>query len=241
MFSHISALLKLSMSIFLICGAALLYRDASNTGIRVVSTASGTETLVGNGSSAVDNGAGGFLLVGMTFFFIATMIDMCRDCKLGLKHSVANIVALFGIFFSWIGSILLFPELSARNHHNADSTMWIMGAFLLILAQVIAFVDNYFARDPRPSSSKFTSIGLVVLGSLLIFIGGILMIGDEWSSWDFFLWALSGSIDKEDEYESAIADQEDRVKGAECFIAGTVFYLMHGILEVVRVMFFGEM
>ena len=82
MFSHISALLKLSMSIFLICGAALLYRDASNTGIRVVSTASGTKTLVGNGSSAIDNGAGGFLLVGMTFFFIATMIDTCRDCKL---------------------------------------------------------------------------------------------------------------------------------------------------------------
>ena len=119
--------------------------------------------------------------------------------------------------------------------------MWIMGAFLLILAQVIAFVDNYFARDPRPSSSKFTSIGLVALGSLLIFVGGILIIGDEWSSWDFILLALSGSIDKEDEYESAIADQEDRIKGAECFIAGTVFYLMHGILEVVRVMFFGEM
>jgi len=239
MFPNISALLKLSMSIFLICGAGLLYRDASNSGVRIVSTDSGTDTVATDGSSAIDNGAGGFLLVGMTFFFIATMMDTCRDSKLGLKHSLANIVALFGIFIAWIGSIQLFPEV--RSHHNADSIMWIIGAFLLILAQAITFVDNYFARDPRPSSSKFTSIGLVFLGSLFIFSGGILMIGDEWSSWDFLMWILSSSTDKEEEYKAAIADQEDRIKGTECFIAGTVFYLMHGILEVVRVMFFGEM
>jgi hypothetical protein len=59
---------------------------------------------------------------------------------------------------------------------------------------------------------RSSSIGLTVLGSLLIFIGGIVRIGDEWSSWDFYLWALSGSIDKVDEYESAFAGQEDRNK-----------------------------
>ena len=77
MFPNISAQLKLSMSIFPICGAGLLYRDASNTGVRAVSTASGTDTVAGNAYSAIDNGARGFLLIGITFFFIATMMDTC--------------------------------------------------------------------------------------------------------------------------------------------------------------------
>jgi len=51
----------------------------------------------------------------------------------------------------------------------------------LIIAQVTLFM-TYFARDPRPNFVKFFSVGFAHLGSILIFTGATLMLGEDWTS-----------------------------------------------------------
>jgi len=190
-----SAALKVCTGIMLIVGARFLYR-CSKEDMR----------------EACDNQTGGFFIVGVSIFFITTIFDLLKEWKLGAKHLIAHILAICGIFFWWVGSLLFFPEVKAKN--DANSAMWITGAVLLIIAQVTMFlVQN--ARDPRGNFAKFAALSFALLGSILILSGAILLLGRNSAS-------VADSLNEE---------QGDRIKGAECYIAGAVFYLVYGILD----------
>jgi len=154
----------------------------------------------------IDNLSGVFFIAGTSSLLLTTIFDLLKEWKLGAKHLIAHILAICGIYFWWVGSLQFFPEVKAKNHYNADSILWITGAVLLIIAQVTMF-DAYYARDPRGNFAKFAALSFALLGSILILSGAILLLGRN------------------------SASDGDHIKGAECYIAGAVFYLVYGILD----------
>ena len=215
----ISVVLRFFMGIMFICGARFLHKDEDELRIDT------------------DDRAAGFFILGMLFFFISTIFDLVKDSKLGAKHLIPHIFAICGIFFWWVGSLLFFPEVTVKNHYNADSAMWIVGALLLIIAQVTLFIA-YYARDPRPNSVKFVSVGFAFLGSVLILAGAVLMLGKDRvvSNSDlaeaFKCNSLEDASDVEECFNKVIKNvrnQEERIQGS---VAGAVSYLVYGILEI---------
>jgi len=210
----ISVVLRFFMGIMFICGARFLHKDEDELRIDT------------------DDRAAGFFILGMLFFFISTIFDLVKDSKLGAKHLIPHIFAICGIFFWWVGSLLFFPEVTVKNHYNADSAMWIVGALLLIIAQVTLFIA-YYARDPRPNSVKFVSVGFAFLGSVLILAGAVLMLGRDFDDYASSKCHSAQSLEDYINCAKKVRNQEERIQGSECYIAGAVFYLVHGILEII--------
>jgi len=230
----VSVVLKFFMGIMFICGARFLHKYAD-------SDAETSDDQYYKIRENTDDRAAGFFILGMIFFFIATIVDLVKDSKLGPKHLIAHIFAICGIFFWWVGSLLFFPEVTVRHHYNVDSVIWIVGSLLLIIAQVTLFIA-YSARDPRPNSVKFISVGFALLGSVLILAGAILMLGRDYiDSKDMpsFLEGLSRRCPSGNNeclnkvISEFMKNKEDRIRGSECYIAGAVFYLVYGILEII--------
>jgi len=219
----VSAALKVCTGIMFIIGARFLYRYAKDAGIEYDPEME---------KDTIDNRTGAAFVAGVSLFFIATIFDLVKDSRLGTKHLIAHILAICGIFFWWVGSLIFFPDVNVEKHYNADSTMWITGAVLLIIAQVTMFISQN-VRDPRGNFAKFASLSFALLGSILILSGATLR-NSALDLDDTVLDEVFGNLDGEPKMlvENLLKNVlRNLIKGAECYIAGAVFYLVYGILD----------
>jgi hypothetical protein len=197
-----------------------------------------------------NNRTAAFFLFGLILLFLATFIDAIKDHKFSCKHASSHYVAMVGVIFWFVGDLFLFPKVFKEDEPDTGHALWIFGAAVVIISEFM-LVMSYLTRDQKASATTFVSISFGLLGALMFLTAGSLMLA-TFPTLENETEAMKGCLNLTDEksiieydckplvediIKKWVSQTEQYGRGIDCYVAGSVFYLLHGIFSLVALAF----
>ncbi|GFH61152.1 predicted protein [Chaetoceros tenuissimus] len=247
--SFFSCIFRIIMGVCFLCASSYFHSDKKHYE---------TEDIMNSGTlpeklldpMPENNRTAAFFLFGLILLFLATFIDAIKDHKFSCKHASSHYVAMVGVIFWFVGDLFLFPKVLKEDEPDTGHALWIFGAAVLIISEIM-LVMSYLTRDRKASTTTFASIGFGLLGALMFLTAGSLMLA-TFPTLENETEAVKGCLNLtgvnsvledackplvEDTIKKLVSQTDQYGRGIDCYVAGSVFYLLHGIFSLVALAF----
>ena len=238
--SFFSCIFRIFMGVCFLCASSYFYSDKKQLKNVDIQNPDILEVL--RVPMPDNNRTAAFFIFGLMFLFLATLIDAVKDHKFSCKHASSHYVAMVGVFFWFVGTLFFFPKVFKREEPDTSHALWIFGAVVVIISEIMLLM-SYLTRDRKASTTTFASISFGLLGALMFLTAGILMLAtvptlENEQKVDNCLNSENGcgAFDVQI-IEKWVSETEQYGRGIDCYIAGSVFYLFHGIFSLVALAF----